>query len=85
MKNFFLDTNIIIDLLADRKPFSQAASALFDYADKRKITLFVSALSYSNIYYIIRKSCSHKELILLLHDLDAITETLDSIQYCFIA
>jgi len=77
MKNLFLDTNVIIDVLADRQPFSEPASKLFNYAEKGKINLFVSALSYSNIYYIIRKNCTHKQMLSLLRDLEALTETLD--------
>lgn len=77
MKNLFLDTNVIIDVLADRKPFSVPSSKLFDYAEKAKVSLYISALSYSNIYYIIRKTCSHKEMLSLLRDLEAITLTLD--------
>jgi len=77
MKNIFLDTNVIIDVLANRQPFSESSSKLFDYAEKGKINLFISALSYSNIYYIIRKTCTHKEMLSLLKDLEALTETLD--------
>ena len=77
MKNLFLDTNIIIDVLADRKPFSKTGAKLFDYAEKGKINLFISALSYSNIYYILRKNCSHKEMLMTLRDLEAMTETID--------
>jgi predicted nucleic acid-binding protein len=50
MKHLFLDTNVIIDVLADRKPFSESAAILFDYAEKGKINIYISALSYSNIY-----------------------------------
>lgn len=50
---------------------------LFDLAEKGKINLMISALSYSNIYYIIKKTCSLKEMISLLKDLEALTETLD--------
>jgi predicted nucleic acid-binding protein len=77
MKNVFLDTNVIIDVLADRKPFSESSSKLFDYAEKGRINLFISALSYSNIYYIVRKICSHKEMLSMLRDLEAMTTTLD--------
>lgn len=77
MKNLFLDTNVIIDVLSDRKPFAEAGARLFDYAENGKVNLFVSALSYSNIYYIIKKNCSHKEMIAILKDLEALTETLD--------
>ncbi|HEY8935888.1 MAG TPA: PIN domain-containing protein [Cyclobacteriaceae bacterium] len=77
MKNLFLDTNVIIDLLIDRKPFSEAASKIFDYADKKKIKIFTSALSYSHIHYVIRKHCAPKEIIALLKDLESLVETLD--------
>jgi len=77
MRNLFLDTNVIIDVLADRKPFSEPSSKLFAYAEQGKLNLFISALSYSNIYYIIKKTCSHKQMLSLLRDLDAITITLD--------
>jgi len=77
MKHLFLDTNVIIDVLADREPFSNVASKLLDYADKGKLSIYISALSYSNIYYILRKTCSHKELISLLKDIKAISTTVD--------
>lgn len=77
MKNLFIDTNVIIDVLANRKPFSDSAAKLFDLAEKGKINLMISALSYSNIYYIIKKTCTHKEMISLLKDLESLTETLD--------
>lgn len=79
MKHLFLDTNIIIDVLADRKPFSESCSRIFDYAEKGKISLFISALSYSNIYYVIKKTCSHKQMLSLLRDLESMTQTLDVI------
>jgi predicted nucleic acid-binding protein len=77
MKHLFLDTNVIIDVLANREPFSNVASKLLDYADKGKLSIYISALSYSNIYYILRKTCSHKEMISLLRDIKAISTTMD--------
>jgi predicted nucleic acid-binding protein len=77
MRHLFLDTNVIIDLLADRKPFSESSSKLFDYAEKGKINLYISALSYSNIYYIVRKICSHKQMLAMLRELEAMTTTVD--------
>jgi predicted nucleic acid-binding protein len=77
MKHLFLDTNVIIDVLANREPFSNVASKLLDYGDKGKLNIYISALSYSNIYYILRKTCSHKEMISLLKDIKAISTTMD--------
>jgi predicted nucleic acid-binding protein len=76
MKHLFLDTNIIIDVLSNRKPFSESGAKLFDLAEKGQINLYMSALSYSTIYYIIKRTCSHKEMTSTLKDLEAITETL---------
>ena len=76
MKHFLLDTNVIIDLLIDRKPFSLMAAKLFDYSEKGKIKLYITAVSYNNTYYIIKKMTSHKETIRILKDLEAITETI---------
>jgi len=77
MKAFFLDTNVIIDVLANRQPHVIYSSLLFDLGVKGKITIYISALSYSNIYYIIKKRSSHKDVIKILENLEAITETID--------
>ena len=69
MKNIFADTNILIDLLADRKPFSTFAAGIFDLSRKGKLMIYVSAVSYNNIYYILRQSLSHIETIRLLEEL----------------
>ena len=77
MTYFFVDTNVIIDFIADRKPFSKAAAKLFDYSEKGKVKLFISSLSYSNIYYVVKKATSHKEMIAILRELESMTETVD--------
>ena len=77
MKGLFLDTNIIIDVLANRKPYVDSSSKLFDLSVKGRLTLYISALSYSNIYYIIRKFATHKRMLTILKDLESVTETLD--------
>ena len=77
MKQIFLDTNVIIDFLADRKPFSVAAAQIFNFAILGKIKLYISAVSYNNIYYILRQSFSNAETIKLLDELSEITEIAD--------
>lgn len=46
MINFFLDTNIVIDFLTDRKPFSSLSGKLFNYSEKGEVKLYLSAVSY---------------------------------------
>ena len=77
MKNIFLDTNVLIDFFADRKPFSIEAARLFNYSIKKKINLYISAVSYNNIYYILRQSCSHIETIKILTELNEWTVIID--------
>lgn len=77
MKHIFLDTNVLIDFLADRKPFSLEAAKLFNYSFKKKISIYVAAVSYNNIYYILRQSCSHLETIKILNELQEWTEVVD--------
>ena len=55
MKTLFIDTNIVIDLLAKREPFYEEAAKLFSLADKNKINLIVSSLTFANTNYILSK------------------------------
>lgn len=77
MKNIFLDTNIVIDVLANRQPFSLLAAQLFDLSYREKIKIHISAVSYNNIYYILRQSLAHPETIKLLDSLAEMTEIVD--------
>jgi predicted nucleic acid-binding protein len=60
MENVFVDTNIIIDLLAKREPFYKDAQGLFTLSDKKEIQLYISSLSFANAYYSIVKH--HKDI-----------------------
>ena len=55
MRKLFLDTNIILDLLAHRMPFYTEAAELFSLADKKKLTLSISSLCLADIHYILSK------------------------------
>ncbi|MFY8108024.1 MAG: type II toxin-antitoxin system VapC family toxin, partial [Bacteroidia bacterium] len=77
MKHLFLDTNVLIDFLSDRKPFSDDAAILFNYSLNKEIKIYVSAVSYNNICYIIRKSLTHQSTIRILNELQELTECID--------
>lgn len=51
----FLDTNILLDHLLDREPFSQEAMQLWSMAERRRISGWVSAISFNFVYYIVRR------------------------------
>ncbi len=73
----FIDTNVLIDFLADRQPFSVSAGKLFTLSLNKKIKIFISAISYNNIYYILKQHTTHKETIKLLTQLSEMTEVID--------
>src|SRR5690606_27562634 len=69
MRTVFVDTNILIDLLADRPPFSKYAVEIFDLAEKQKVKLFTSSHSLATTHYLLKKYMDEKELRAVLHDL----------------
>lgn len=54
-EKLFLDTNIVIDLLGERDPFYESAAKIATLADKGKIQIYVSALTYSTVYYLLSR------------------------------
>lgn len=69
MKAVFVDTNILIDLLADRQPFSKFAVSLFAMADNNKVKLYTSSHSYATTHYLLKKYISEAALRKLLYNL----------------
>jgi predicted nucleic acid-binding protein len=65
----FLDTDVTLDHLADRQPFAEYAHRLFALAETIELTLCLSALSFSNLYYILRKIKGHDDALALLKKL----------------
>lgn len=69
MKKVFVDTNVIIDLLADRKPHSKFAVALFQKAEAMEVELYASSHSIATTYFILKKFSDDKKLRAILSDL----------------
>lgn len=55
MKNVFVDTNIVLDLLGQRIEFYEASQDFFTYAIDNKIKLTVSSLTFANTHYILKE------------------------------
>lgn len=51
----FLDTNIMLDFLGERDPFYLNAARIATLADKGKIEIVVSSLSYATVSYFLTK------------------------------
>ena len=73
----FLDTNVVLDLLGEREPFYNSAAKIATLADKGKVNLIVSALSYSTIFYLLSKFEDNEAVKEKLRKFKVISETSD--------
>lgn len=73
--NVLLDTNVLIDVLANRKPFARTSAMIWSLADRGHFRAFASAISFSNIYYILRKSNGREKAASALREVQHICRT----------
>ena len=55
MKRLFLDTNVILDLLATRAPFYDSVAKIATLADQKKLQLITSPVSFTTVEYVLSK------------------------------
>ena len=54
-RRVFVDSDVILDVLADRKPHSQHARRLFSMMDKGQVLGHTSPIIFANLFYLLRK------------------------------
>ena len=67
----FIDTNVLIDVLAKREPFYADSAAVWTLTEQGRIKGFISVISFNNIYYVVRKLRTRRvadRMMLLLRD-----------------
>lgn len=69
MKRLFIDTNIIVDLIADRKPFSKFAIEIFNRAEIGLVKLYTSSHTIATTHYLLKKYVKEEDLREILYDL----------------
>jgi len=69
MKKVLLDTDVIIDCLISRDPFSQHSIEILKLCELGEICAYISPISLSNLYYVLRKQLSHQKLMVVLTQL----------------
>jgi predicted nucleic acid-binding protein len=74
MEKLFVDTNIVLDLLAQRADFFQEAQELFTRADLNKVELTISALTFANTHYILSKHLKLEETRKILNKLKVLVK-----------
>lgn len=74
-RRIFLDTNIVIDYLSRRMPFAEEAMSLFSLSPRYN-QLCISSLSFTTIYYVLKKHFKREELLEMLEGIQMLTEVL---------
>ena len=70
MKHYLVDTNVVIDMLLNRED-ADAACAVFDGAERGEYALHICALSFTTMFYSLRKILTREqriEALMLLSD-----------------
>jgi len=71
VSNVFLDTNVLMDVLLERKPFVADAQHIWFLSERGAIRGWISILSFPNIYYIVRKTSGQpkaEQMLRMLRD-----------------
>ncbi|MCD6416757.1 MAG: PIN domain-containing protein [Planctomycetes bacterium] len=75
--NAFVDTNVLLDVLGNRDPFYADSAAVWSLAEQGKITGLIAAVSFTNIFYMIRRwsglGAASKAMILLRDSFTTVT------------
>jgi predicted nucleic acid-binding protein len=77
MQKVYVDTDVIIDFLTDRKPYSGQAAMILSLSEYKNIQVCVSTLTFANCYYVLKKYSSHSNVIAKLSQLAEIVEITD--------
>ncbi len=63
MKRVFFDANIVVDVLAERKPWFQQAMVIMTLAQKKCLDLFCSLMSLGTAFYLLDKEKVPNEIV----------------------
>ena len=84
MNKYFVDTDVILDLLTQRVPHFHFSAVLFSLAEMGKFELYTSPTVMVNTFYILRKHLGNeaaknavRKLRIILHVIDSSEKVLD--------
>jgi len=72
-----IDTNVIIDYLADRSPFADDAFRVLSLCESGRVTGVVTANAITDIYYVVRKVAGRDKTLEAIRTLCAILDIVD--------
>ena len=83
MTKIFLDTDTILDLFFDRKPYSEDTAKILSLCESNQIEGYITPIVISNIYYLLKKTAPHTQvmnqlrlLMSIIHVLQVSKETI---------
>lgn len=76
MKNLFLDTNILMDILGNRIPFYESSSKIYTLGLNKKCNLYTSSNTINTLHYLLKKFIAEQEI---RNALDEITDAVSII------
>ncbi|GAB2496262.1 MAG: PIN domain-containing protein [Cytophagales bacterium] len=80
MRRIFLDTNIILDLLAERHPFYEPIAKIVSLADRKEISLFTSPISFTTTEYVLSKFETKESALLKLQKFSILCQVAEANQ-----
>lgn len=76
MIKVFVDSDIILDLLAQREPHYDHSAKLFTLIDQQKIEAYTSPLIFANLHYLLKKMTSNTAALKSLRKLKTLVNIL---------
>lgn len=61
MTKLFLDSDVILDLLLDREPFSEDIAEIMEESESKSIRICISSITITNVNYIIGRIEGYKK------------------------
>jgi len=77
MMKVLIDTNVVIDLLAQREPHYNSSAKLFTIANGKKLNAYVSALTIVTTHFIVSRELSETETRKVIRKFKSIVKILD--------
>lgn len=74
MIKVLVDTDVILDLLAERHPHYIHAAKLFHLAQLGEVELYVSAISFATLFYLLNKQLNRNKAIEVIANLKTIVK-----------
>ena len=69
------DTNILLDVIQDRKPFSDSAAHVWKLVETGELVGYVSAISFNNVFYVERKNVGFDKALAEIKAIHAVFRT----------